>query len=111
MQQRLAREEAERKRRARGRAPDLNPVPLDERELVADDGFLRVYRQTDAEAGIRRTLEEAHHAWVRVGSPESGPMAEELIRRLAESYLAAPAQWRSTDVRERLVGARLAPTC
>ena len=89
-QQRLAREQAERKRRAGGRPADVDPTPLDERELISDDGF-RVYREVDVEAGIRRNLEETHLASVRVGMPEEGPMAEELIRRLSESYLAAPA--------------------
>jgi len=91
-QQRLAREQAARKRAAGGRAPDLDPTPLDERELVADDGVTRYYRTTDVELGIRRNLEQTYEAWVRVGAPESGPMASELVRRLAESYLAAPQE-------------------
>lgn len=72
-QQRLRREVAERKRRAGGRPPDLDPTPLAEREPISDHGF-RVYREVDVEAGIRRNLEETHHAWVRVGA-ESPPAA------------------------------------
>jgi hypothetical protein len=73
--ERLRREQAERQRRTEGKPPDLDPTPLAERELVGDDGVTRLYRTTDVEAGIRRSLEEMHRVWTQAGSPEDGPLA------------------------------------
>lgn len=89
--QRLAREKAERERQRRAEnPPDLDPTPLDQRELIDDSG-IRIFRQPVGEQQLRRRLEAAHYQWEMAGQPEDGVAAEHLVEVLADVYRQADA--------------------
>jgi hypothetical protein len=105
-EQRLAREQAERKRRAVG-PPDLDPRPPAERddwrELLRDNG-IRIYRQGPDDQVLRQSLESAHYQWEMLGCPENGPTAERLVAALSDAYLITEStgsspRWRATPSR------------